>query len=117
MRLLTRLFAAVALFAIIGLPQANAQQFGSGAWNAFPTASISPTATAAAIGTVEQTFTVLGLVTTMDVFTVGPAPTALCPLVGSRVSAANTIQLDFAVMTAAACTPAPGVYNVIARTR
>src|SRR5437763_424705 len=70
--------------------------------------SITPAATAAAIGTSSQTFTVTGLTTADRVYVNGPAPTALCPMVGARVSAANTLQLDFATLTAVACTPAAG---------
>lgn len=75
--------------------------------------SITPTATAAAIATVQQTFTVTGLLLTDIIYTQGPVPTSLCPMTGSRVSAANTLQVDFTVLTAAACTPAAGVYLVI----
>lgn len=76
--------------------------------------SLTPTATAAAIGTVEQTFTVTGLTTADKVFVNSPAPTALCPPVTYRVSAADTLAVGFAVLTAAACTPAAGTYNVVA---
>lgn len=109
------LLLAVLLFPFGG---AFAQQCaGSGCVEYFTTGSITPAATAAAIGTSQQTFTVTGLTTGMDVWVVGPAPTALCPNTGARVSAANTLQLDFATMTAVACTPAAGTYNVIARIR
>lgn len=75
--------------------------------------SITPAATAAAIGTSQQVFnTYLGLAVGDQVFVVGPVPTALCPNTGARVSATNTLQLDFTTLTAAACTPAAGVYTV-----
>ncbi len=77
-------------------------------------ASFTPVATAAAIGTTSQTFTVTNLAATDKVTVNGPAPTSLCPLVSYRVSAANTLQLDFATLTAAACTPAAGVYSIVA---
>lgn len=76
--------------------------------------TLTPSATAAAIGVTEETFTVTGLATS-DIVTVnGPAPTALCPTVSARVSAANTLALSFATLTAAACTPVAGTYNIVA---
>lgn len=77
-------------------------------------ASLTPTATSAAIQTVEQSFTVTGLLTTDRVFINGPAPTSLCPPVTARVSAANTLAIGFSVLTAAACTPASGTYKIVA---
>lgn len=76
--------------------------------------SITPAATAAAIGTTSQTFTVSGLATTDKISVNGPAPTSLCPITGYRVSAANTLQLDFSTLTAAACTPAAGTHTIVA---
>lgn len=76
--------------------------------------SLTPSATSAAIQTSAQTFTVTGLTTADVVFVNGPAPTSLCPMVGARVSAANTLQLHFTVLTASACTPASGTYVVVA---
>ena len=76
--------------------------------------SFTAAATAAAIGTSQQTVTVTGLATTDVVYVNGPVPTALCPYTGFRVSAANTLQIDFTTLTAAACTPAAGTYNIIA---
>lgn len=76
--------------------------------------TITPAATAAAIQTVEQTFTVTGLATTDKVFVNGPVPTSLCPAVTYRVSAANTLAIGFSTLTAAACTPVAGVYNIVA---
>ena len=77
----------------------------------FTSGAITPVATPAAIGVDLQTFTINGLVSgaPLAVYTV-PAPTALCPLVSVRVSAANTVQLGWATLTAAACTPAAGTY-------
>jgi hypothetical protein len=76
--------------------------------------SITPTATAAAIGVATQTFTVPGLALGDKVAPLAlPAPTALCPPVGFRATAINTLSIDFAVLTAAACTPAIGNYSVI----
>lgn len=77
--------------------------------------NITPAATAAAIGSAEQTFTVTGLATADTVYISPPAaPTSLCPPVMARVSAANTLAITFLTMTAVACTPAAGVYKVIA---
>lgn len=76
--------------------------------------SLTPAATPAAIGTTEQTFTVTGLATTHRVYVNGPAPTSLCPMVHARASAANSLTLAFSTLSAAACTPAAGTYNVVA---
>lgn len=76
--------------------------------------TLTPIATAAAIQTVEQTFTVTGLATTDKVFVNGPVPTSLCPAVTCRVSAADTLAIGFTTLTAVACTPVAGVYNIIA---
>ena len=74
----------------------------------------TPVATAAAIGVSQQTVTVTGL-TLQDIpYVIGPVPTALCPMTGYRVSAANTLQIDYATLTAAACTPSAGTLTVIA---
>lgn len=78
------------------------------------TSSITPVATAAAIGTTAQTFTVTGLTTADTVYVNVPGITALCPVVAARVSAADTLQLWFATLTAAACTPAAGNHVVVA---
>ena len=77
-------------------------------------ASCTPTATSAAIQTVEQTCAVTGLQTTDIVSVNGPAPTSLCPPTTFRVSAANTLAIGFTVLTAAACTPAAGTYHIAA---
>lgn len=76
--------------------------------------SLTPAATAAAIGTTQQTFTVTGLDTADKIIVNGPVPTSLCPMVGARVSATDTLQLNFATLTALACTPAAGTYNIVA---
>lgn len=39
---------------------------------------------------------------------------ALCPLTTYRATVANTVSLDFAVLAAAACTPASGTYQFLA---
>lgn len=78
--------------------------------------SLTPVATSAAIQTTEQTFTVTGLTTADKVFVNGPAPTSLCPPVTFRVSAANTLAIGFSTLTAAACTPVAGTYNIVAVT-
>lgn len=76
------------------------------------TATITPAATAAAIGVAVQTFTLTGVISGQPLIaSVYPAQTALCPLVSVRATAANTVSLGFAVLTAAACTPASGVYQ------
>ncbi len=76
--------------------------------------SLTPAATPAAIGTTSQTFTVTGLGAADVIMIMGPAPTSLCPNVSARVSALNTLQLSFSTLTAAACTPAAGVYTIYA---
>ena len=76
--------------------------------------SLTPAATAAAIQTVEQTFTVTGLTTADKVFVNGPVPTSLCPPTTFRVSAADTLSIGFTTLTAAACTPVAGTYNIVA---
>lgn len=85
---------------------------GTGNWlPVFSTGAITPTATAATIATVAQTFTVTGLSTGEPIIVVSqPAPTSLCPLVAAKITAANTVSLYFTVLTAAACTPAAGTY-------
>jgi hypothetical protein len=116
MRKILSSVAAFALGTALLLAPALAQQFGSGSYNLYQV-PFTPTATAAAIATVQQTVTVVGLTTTMDVWVEGPVPTSLCPMTNARISAANTLQVDFTVLTAAACTPASGTYNVLARQR
>lgn len=78
------------------------------------TPTLTPAATAAAVGTTQQTFTVTGLATTDKLIVNGPVPTSLCPMTGYRASAVDTLQLDFTTLTAAACTPPTGVYKIVA---
>lgn len=75
--------------------------------------TITPASVAAATA-VEQTFTVTGL-TTADKVIVNPAPTGNSTMVGAaRVSAANTIAIQFSNPTAGALTPGAGTYSIIA---
>lgn len=75
--------------------------------------SLTPTSVAAAT-TAEQTFTVTGLTTADKVIINGPAVTAGTGIVNARVSAANTLAITFANVTAGALTPAAGTYAVVA---
>lgn len=77
------------------------------------TPSLTPSSVAAAT-TAEQTFTVNGLAVGDKVIVNGPAPTAGTGIVNARVSAANTLAITFANVTAEALTPAAGTYTVIA---
>lgn len=83
-----------------------------------PVASLGPVANAATNQPLftntsfEQTFTVTGLDPRDAVFINGPAPTAACPMIGARVSAANTLAIQFAKITTALCTPASGTYTI-----
>ncbi len=78
------------------------------------TGAITPVATAAAIGVATQTFTVTGLALGDQLVQLSlPAPTALCPAVGFRATALNTLSIDFFVGTAVACTPAAGTYKFL----
>jgi hypothetical protein len=79
------------------------------------TASISPAATSAAIQTVGQAFTLTGIASGEYVTLIGqPAPTSLCPATSARATGSNSVTLYFTVLTAAACTPAAGVYTFLA---
>lgn len=79
------------------------------------TGSITPAASSATIGVNSQNFTLTGVNSGDPLIPVSvPAPTALCPLVSARATANNQVTLDFSVLTAAACTPAPGTYKFIA---
>jgi hypothetical protein len=85
----------------------------SGNWlNVFSTGAITPVATGATIGTLStQTFTVTGLITGEPILVAQqPAPNGLCPLLAARVTAANTVSLYWAPITAVACTPSAGTY-------
>lgn len=76
------------------------------------TPSLTPALIAAA-GLAEQTFTVSGL-TTSDTLTVnGPSPAADTALVHARVSAANTLALQFQTL-AVNLTPTSGTYRILA---
>lgn len=77
--------------------------------------SLTPTQIAAAIGEVEQLFTVSG-VNTSDIVIVNVPSTlnSLCPMTAARVSALDQVALRFANLTVALCTPASGTYPVIA---
>lgn len=76
--------------------------------------SFTGSASAAAIGIATQTVTVTGVTATDMVAVVSsPAPTALCPLTTARATGTNTVSLDFAVLTAVACTPATGTYKFL----
>lgn len=89
---------------------------GTSNWQSvLSTGAITPAATAAAIQTAAETFTVKGLSTGEPIAVVSqPAPTSLCPLVAARVTAANTVSLYFTTLTASACTPAAGSYLLMA---
>jgi hypothetical protein len=75
--------------------------------------SLTPTSVGAN-STSEQTFTVTGLSTADKVFLNGPAPTSGVVPVHARVSAANTLKVVFANVTAGSLTPAAGTYLVLA---
>lgn len=78
-----------------------------------PTAMAALTTSAQTVTSVEQSFTVTGLVTGQTVFINGPAPTAFCPPGHVRVSAASTLTISFVQLTAAVCTPATGTYQIV----
>jgi hypothetical protein len=78
------------------------------------TSSITPAATAATIQAVAQAFTLTGITATDTVTLLSqPTPTALCPAVFAAPQAANSVNIFFTVLTAAACTPAAGVYKFL----
>lgn len=83
---------------------------------------VAPTASTAAVGIKSYTIVPSGGSLTGinqgDNLLIGyaPTPTSLCPVVGARATAANTVVLDFAVLTAAVCTGATGTYDIIAIT-
>lgn len=76
-------------------------------------ASLTPSSVSAN-STSEQTFTVTGLATSDKVVLNGPAPTAGVVPVHARVSAADTLKVIFANVTAGSLTPASGTYLVLA---
>ena len=79
--------------------------------------SVTVTATSVAANTTaEQTFTVTGVVTGQVVAVTKPTVNAGLAIVGSRVSAADTVGITYANDTAAAITPTAGqtyVFDVI----
>jgi hypothetical protein len=81
----------------------------------FPlTVNNTPSATAASIQTVAQTFTYTGLVTGDQVWLIlQPAPTSLCPATSVRATGTNTLSIYFTTLTAVACTPAAGNYTIL----
>lgn len=88
-----------------------------GCW--YFTASITPAALAAAVGTSEQSFATIGspnaLVTTDQVVVLVPpgAPGTNCQVLSGRVTAAQTIALLFGNFTAVANVPTAGVYGFL----
>jgi hypothetical protein len=75
-------------------------------------ASLSPASVAGGT-TVEQAFTVTGLLPGDWVSVTPPGLTAGVVLANSRVSAANTLQLQFANATAGALSPPSGTYVIL----
>jgi len=74
--------------------------------------SLTPAGTAAGPLTASQTFTVPGLKTSDMVRVDPPSTTAGLAIVGSRVSAVNTLQLTFGNFSTGPLTSASGTYNV-----
>ena len=75
-------------------------------------ASLSPASVAGGT-TVEQSFTITGLLMGDWVSVTPPSLTAGVVLANARVSAANTLQLQFANTTAGALTPPSGTYVIL----
>lgn len=73
--------------------------------------SLAPVSVAAAT-TAEQTFTVTGLVAASPVWVNKPSLTAGLAITGVRVSAANTLAINYANLTSAAIVPPTEVYTV-----
>lgn len=104
-----------------GVAGASADSFyvadgaGSGSWKRRLykySASLTPSSVAT-ITAPEQTFTVTGVAVATD-FCIGwqgPAPTAGVGTVGVRVSADNTIKMQFVNPTGGSLTPAAGTYT------
>jgi hypothetical protein len=69
-------------------------------------------AAVAANTTAEQTFTVTGLVAGTEVFVSKPTVTANLVVAGVRVSAANTLAINFANNTSASITPPAETYSI-----
>ncbi|HUN00413.1 MAG TPA: hypothetical protein PLI96_08015 [Halothiobacillus sp.] len=74
--------------------------------------SITPAAVAAAT-TVEQSFTIPGVLPGDSIDVNPPALTAGVVLSNARVSAANTVQIQFTNSTAGSLTPPAGVHIFI----
>lgn len=68
----------------------------------------------AANTTAEQTFTVIGLQAGTEVMVAKPSVTANLVIAGARVSALNTLAINYANNTAAAITPPVEVYQITA---
>jgi len=89
----------------------------AGMW--YFTASLTPVALSAAVDLTEQTFATIGspndLLTTDEVLVTQPpgAIGAHCCAVGARATAAQTIVIQFGNWTAAANTPAAGLYGFL----
>jgi hypothetical protein len=62
---------------------------------------------------VEQNFTVTGLIAGSFVIVNGPAQTAGIVMGSARVSSANTLTINFSNPTAGSLTPASGTYNIV----
>lgn len=81
----------------------------------FASLTLTPVAVATTNGVASQTFTVQGLQTDMlVVVNENTTRTAGVWLVAARVSAANTLELDFFNATGGSLTPAAGEYRVVA---
>ena len=66
----------------------------------------------AANTTAEQTFTVTGLISGTEVYVVKPSATSNLAVAGTRVSAANTLAINFANNSGAAITPPSETYMI-----
>jgi hypothetical protein len=75
------------------------------------TQTLTPAAVAANT-TAEQTFTVAGLISGTEVYVTKPSVTANLVIAGVRVSAANTLAINFANNTAATITPPAEAYTI-----
>lgn len=75
------------------------------------TQTLTP-ASVAANTTAEQTFTVPNLVAGTEVYVTKPTVTANLVVAGARVSAANTLAINFANNTASAIVPPPEAYSI-----
>ena len=75
--------------------------------------SLTPEGTAAGPLTASQTFTVKGLKTTDKILSVEPPSTSAALVLGAcRVSAADTLSIQFANFSTGPATSASGTYNV-----